>query len=199
MLDSSTGSAFLEGDQGMKRFSMILPLSIFVVVISAAVLGGVAAPSVLAAEPAALRGTMPTVTPLAPTQSALAWAGRTQLPWPSVSGFSVKTERCTSVSRGVLWYQGDGPDLMAGYYQRVDWCYDKGLITSVARSRWAEVYTGFTSFLGHVGSQTSGGVGHAYYTSWTQGEFSWVWPNPRLHVEITVRGDGTWTSSYGIS
>lgn len=65
-----------------------------------------------------------------------------------------------------------------------------------------EVYALSWEFKGHVGSSTSGGVGSTYWRSWTQGKFvlcpggvcvqtKYPW------IDMTVRGDGTWSGTAG--
>lgn len=87
------------------------------------------------------------------------------------------------------------------YYQRIDWSYSGGQITSVTRYRWGTVYQVFWSFEGHIGNTESGGVGQSYYQAWTQGKFvlnigGWVVQTQYPWIDMTVYGNGnyTWTS-----
>ena len=63
-----------------------------------------------------------------------------------------------------------GLDLWA-YYQRITWCWRSGKLTSVSRTRWADVFAPGWDFRGHVGGSVDGGVGSKFYTAFTQGKF----------------------------
>lgn len=88
------------------------------------------------------------------------------------------------------------------YYQRIEWCYSNGLITSVTRLRWGEVSMPGWSFKGHTSSTTSGGKGSTSYRARTHGHFCLVEyfsciQNAYPWIDMTVRGNGTWSYTAG--
>ncbi|HXV58355.1 MAG TPA: hypothetical protein VD704_10850 [Gaiellaceae bacterium] len=100
-------------------------------------------------------------------------------------------------------------DLFA-YFQRVSWCYTgdpsvpgEGRITSISRSRWAEVYYLGWDFVGHVDSWSSGGAGTWKAVRGTQGKFRYCPPKIGCiqtrtpWVEIAVFGNGRFGFTTG--
>jgi len=88
------------------------------------------------------------------------------------------------------------------YFQKIDWCYNGSTITSKTRTRWGETHFPGWSWKGHIGNSTSGGVGSTYFRAWTQGHFCLVEyfscvQNAYPWIDMTVRGNGTWSWSAG--
>jgi hypothetical protein len=89
------------------------------------------------------------------------------------------------------------------YFEKINWCYSSGKISSKSRTRWAEVYAPFWAFKGHIGSTESGGVGSSSYRAWTQGSFALCAPyvlcaqNRYPWIELTVFATGTASARKG--
>ncbi len=101
----------------------------------------------------------------------------------------------------------DGRNALGGllwsYFQRIYWCGNGTVVTTVERTRWGEVYAPFWSWK-HIGNQTWGGVNQATYRAWTQAEFklclipdvgcvqySYPW------LDMKVWGNGNWWGDGG--
>ena len=93
------------------------------------------------------------------------------------------------------------------YFMRVRWCFNNTNVTSVDPPvRWAEIYTKFWFFDGHIGFTQSGGAGQRRYQAWSQGKFSLCLGGVKgvgcveQHVpwvQLTVYGNGNWERRSG--
>jgi hypothetical protein len=88
-----------------------------------------------------------------------------------------------------LWY----------YRLQINWCWGvSGRISYIKTRRIPQTVAATWRFIGHIGWSPSGGVGHTYYTGFTQGKF-WLCASssfcPAVErlpwIQKTVYGDGT--------
>lgn len=89
------------------------------------------------------------------------------------------------------------------YYQRVYWCWNGNIVTSLVRDRWPDTRCCFWQFFGHVSSNCSGQcterTGHAWENVQTVGSYrhcaAWCTREINPGVSISVSGVGSW--GYG--
>jgi hypothetical protein len=90
------------------------------------------------------------------------------------------------------------------YYQRVRWCWNGSVVTSLVRDRWPDTRCCFWQFFGHVSSNCSNEnctekTGHAWENVQTVGSFRYcmAWCGREINpgVSISVSGNGSW--GYG--
>lgn len=88
------------------------------------------------------------------------------------------------------------------YFQRLGWCWKNGEVTSATprcRGTWAEVYFPLWDFKGHIGCDSSGGVGQSFVRRWRQGKFQLcaAYCFQTKTPWLNVRGSGTGGFTYG--
>jgi hypothetical protein len=89
------------------------------------------------------------------------------------------------------------------YYQRVRWCWNGSVVTSLVRDRWPDTRCCFWQFFGHVSSNCSEycteKTGHAWENVQTVGSYRYcmAWCGREINpgVSISVSGNGSW--GYG--
>lgn len=88
------------------------------------------------------------------------------------------------------------------YFQKLGWCWRNGGVTSATprcRGTWAEVYFPLWDFKGHIGCDSSGGVGQSFVRRWRQGKFQLcaAYCFQTKTPWLNVRGSGTGGFTYG--
>lgn len=72
-------------------------------------------------------------------------------------------------------FQDLGTDVLGSllwtYNQRVDWCWNGGLLTAAYSNHWGVTHMALWAFDGVIGSSESGGVGSPYYTAFSSARF----------------------------
>jgi hypothetical protein len=91
------------------------------------------------------------------------------------------------------------------YFQKLGWCWKKGEITSATprcRGTWAEVYFPLWDFKGHIGCDSSGGVGQSFVRRWRQGKFqlcaAWCIQTKTPWLNVRGSGTGVFSASWGM-
>jgi hypothetical protein len=89
------------------------------------------------------------------------------------------------------------------YFQKLGWCWKNGDVTTATprcRGTWAEVYFPLWDFKGHIGCDSSGGVGQSFVRRWRQGKFQLCaaycvqTKTPWLNVRGSGTGGFTWAA-----
>jgi hypothetical protein len=91
------------------------------------------------------------------------------------------------------------------YFQKLGWCWKRGEVTTATprcRGTWAEVYFPLWDFKGHIGCDSSGGVGQSFVRRWRQGKFqlcaAWCIQTKTPWVNVRGSGTGVFSASYGM-
>jgi hypothetical protein len=87
------------------------------------------------------------------------------------------------------------------YFQKLGWCWRNGDVTTATprcRGTWAEIYFPLWDFKGHIGCDSSGGVGQAFVRRWRQGKFQLcaAYCVQTKTPWVNVRGSGTGVFSW---
>jgi hypothetical protein len=91
------------------------------------------------------------------------------------------------------------------YFQKLGWCWRRGVVTSATprcRGTWAEVYFPLWDFKGHIGCDSSGGVGQSFVRRWRQGKFqlcaAYCVQTKTPWVNVRGTGSGVFSWSAGM-